>query len=231
MSVGQRLRAPVAAAQGIWLRSTRTMAPPAAGPTSGTAGPDGGPPLRLAVLGESTAAGCGVERHEDGFTGSLARLLAGRTGRPVHWQVVGRFGATSRRIRYRLLPEIDEGLDVAVLLAGGNDVLSGRGPEEWRDHLTAVVDELLNRADQVLVAGTPPFQLFPSMPATLGLVLAGRAATLDEVSREVCAARPGTTWVTMNDIPRPEYFAADRFHLSAEGYRHWAEVIADHLVQ
>lgn len=230
MTVGQRLRAPVAAAQGIWLRTTTTMAPPATGPTSGRTGSGPGAPLALAVLGESTAAGCGVDSHQDGFTGSLAGELARRTGRAVQWQVVGRFGATSRRIRYRLLPQVGDGLDVAVLLAGGNDVLSGRAPQEWREHLSAVVDELLERADHVVVTGIPPFQLFPSMPATLGRELARRAVRLDQVSREVCADRPGTTWVTMEELPRPEFFASDRFHLSGAGYRRWAEVVADHLV-
>ena len=221
---------PVAAAQGMWLRSTIRMAPPATGPTSGTVGTTSRTPLSVAVLGESTAAGCGVESHDIGFTGWLARAIAGRTQRPVQWQVVGQFGATARRLRYRLLPQLGEDLDVAVLLAGGNDTMSGRSPDEWRDDVTAIVDDLMARAGQVVVAGVPPFALFPSMPATLGRYLSERAAALDEVSRQVCAARPCTTWVTMTEVPTPDFFASDRFHLSAAGYRRWAEVVADHLV-
>ncbi len=146
--------------------------------------------------GESTAAGCGVDNHDDGFTGCLAREITARTQRPVQWQVVGQFGATARRIRYRLLPQLGEDLNVAVLLAGGNDVMSGRSPNQWRDDVSAIVDDLMERADHVVVAGIPPFALFPSMPTTLGRYLSERAAALDDVSRQICAVRPCTTWFT-----------------------------------
>jgi lysophospholipase L1-like esterase len=225
----RRLHLPVAAAQGLWLRSTIKVAPPAPGPTRGRAGTTSRPALRIAVVGESTAAGCGVDSHDEGFAGSLARELTARTHRPVDWQVAGQLGATARRIRHRLLPQVDEDLDAAVLLAGGNDVMSRRTPEEWQDDLTAIVDDLTGRAGHVVVAGTPPFALFPAMPATLGRYLSERAAALDEVARRVCASRPCATWVTMPGIPGPDFFARDRFHLSAVGYRHWAQVIAGHL--
>lgn len=224
-----RLQLPVAAVQGMWLRSTIKLAPPATGPTHGTMGKRSRPALRIAVLGDSTAAGCGVRTHDEGFTGSLAREISARTQRPVDWQVAGQFGATARRIRYRLLPEISDELDAAVLLAGGNDVMSGRSPDEWGADLAAITDDLMGRADHVVIAGVPPFALFPAIPPALGRYLSERAAALDEVSRRVCAVRPGATWVTMTEIPRPEYFAFDRFHLSAAGCRRWAQVIADHL--
>jgi hypothetical protein len=54
----------------------------------------------------------------------------------------------------------------------------------------------MERADHVVVAGTPPFALFPSMPTTLGRYLSERAAALDDVSRQICAVRPCTTWFT-----------------------------------
>jgi lysophospholipase L1-like esterase len=212
------------------MRSTIRMAPPATGPTSGTVGTTSRTPLRIAVVGESTAAGCGVDNHDDGFTGCLAREVTARTQRPVQWQVVGRFGATARRIRYQLLPQLDEDFDVAVLLAGGNDVMSGRSPGQWSDDVSAIVDGLMERAGHVVAAGVPPFALFPSMPTTLGRYLGERAAALDDVSRQICAVHPCTTWITMTGVPAPDFFAADRFHLSAVGYQRWAQVVADHLV-
>ena len=170
-----------------------------------------------------------MDSHDEGFTGSLAREITARTQRPVEWQVAGQRGATARRIRYRLLPQVGEDLDAAVLLAGGNDVMGLRSPEEWRDDLAAIVDDLMGRAGHVVIAGTPPFALFPAMPATLGRYLTERAAVLDEVSRHICASRACTTWVTMTGVPGPDFFATDRFHLSAVGYRQWARVIAGHL--
>jgi len=225
---------PVVAVQGMWVRTRTEELPPAGGPTSGAVGEAAespAPPVRIAVLGESTAAGCGVDSHGDGFAGALARELVERSRRPVVWEVVGRHGATARRIRHRLLPQVGTDLDIAVLLAGANDVLSRRTPEAWAEDLAAIVDGLAGRAEQVAVAGLPPFGAFPSLPATLGRYLAGRAAALDAASRQVCAGRPQVTWIGAADVltPGPEFFARDGFHPSAVGYGHWARMVADGL--
>lgn len=224
-----RLLLPVVAVQGRWMRSAIRMAPPAGGPTRGTVGDATGPPLRLGVLGDSTAAGCGVDTHDNGFAAWLARDLAARTGRPVVWEVVGQFGATARRIRHRLLPQLGGNLDVAVLLAGGNDVLTRRTPDQWRDDLAAILDGLTGRSEQVVVAGLPPFASFPSLPATLGRYLAERASALDTVSRQLCAQQPRTTWTGPAGLPPPDCFAHDHFHPSASGYRLWARAVADRI--
>lgn len=226
---------PIVAIQGMRVRAATGVLPPAAGPTSGTAGEDTSqPPLRVAVLGESTAAGCGADTNDNAFPGWLARGLATRTGRSVQWQVVGQYGATARRIRHRLLPQLGgEKLNVAVLLAGVNDVLTRRAPKQWGDDLAAIVDGLTERAEQVVVTGIPPFDAFPSLPTTLGRYLAGRARALDEVSRQVCGERSLTTWISSVDLlptDDPLFFAPDRFHPSASGYRRWAEVVAGEIM-
>ncbi|PZF81576.1 SGNH/GDSL hydrolase family protein [Jiangella anatolica] len=222
-----RLLLPVVALQAMWVRSTFTLAEAAAGPLAGTAGA-GDTPLRVAVLGESTAAGAGVGSHDDGFAGALARSLTERTGRPVAWQVSAQNGATSRRIRHRLLPTLTGDYDVAVLLAGANDVLTRRPAADWRDDLAAIVDGLAERAGQVVVAGIPPFERFPALPRTLRRYLGERAAALDDVARQVCAGRPRVTWATVDAAmpSSPELFSADRFHPSATGYQLWAAAVA-----
>ncbi|TDD68607.1 SGNH/GDSL hydrolase family protein [Jiangella aurantiaca] len=224
-----RLLFPIVALQGLWVRSTFTLAGPVDGPLTGTTGEGAGPPLRVAILGESTAAGSGVDSHDDGFAGGLAAALAARTGRPVDWEVAAQFGATARRIRYRLLPRLTGDYDVAVLLAGANDVLTRRPAADWGADLAVIVDGLGERAERVVVAGIPPFGLFPGLPRTLRRYLGERAAALDAVAREVCAARPRVTWTTVGtDVPPSlDFFSADRFHPSATGYGLWSSAVAD----
>ncbi|GAA4104528.1 SGNH/GDSL hydrolase family protein [Actinomadura miaoliensis] len=222
---------PVIAAQGIWVRSRTERLPEASGPAEGSVGDGSGPPLRIAVLGESTAAGCGVGTHDEGFAAALARELAARAHRPVTWAAVGRNSATAHVIRHRLLPRLPEDLDAAVLLAGVNDVLTRRAPAAWGEDLAAIVSGLHDRAAHVAVAGIPPFEAFSSLPAALGRYLAQRADALDAVSRRICAGRPRTTWINSAGIVPvgPDFFARDRFHPSAEGYRRWAQAAADHI--
>jgi lysophospholipase L1-like esterase len=222
---------PAAAVQGVRLRRRLERLPEAAGPTSGTAGGGDRTPVRLAVIGESTAAGCGAPTHEDAFAGALARSLAERCARPIAWTVHGCNGATSRDVRYRLLPRLAGPVDVAVLMIGVNDVKGLRPLRRWHDDLSAILDALTHRSGEVAVTGIPPFDVFPSMPRALGRLLAGRAHTLDTVARRLCADRPGARWVGSRGlIPvEPESFARDGFHPSPRGYRLWAQAVSDRL--
>ncbi|MER7764207.1 SGNH/GDSL hydrolase family protein [Streptomyces sp. NPDC097619] len=223
---------PLIALQGLWVKATTEVLPEAKGPRTGTVGTDAlGTPLKVAVLGESTAAGCGVDHHDEGFPGSLARALSERHGAPVTWEVVGQHGATGRRVRHRLLPQLGRGYDLTVLLAGSNDVLSRRAPEEWGEDLAAILDELADRSTSVVVVGIPPFADFPSLPSALARYCAERAAATDRVSRSVCAERPQVTFMGSTDIMQitPDFFARDGFHPSAFGYGRWAQAVSDHL--
>lgn len=223
---------PVVAAQGLWVRSSLKLLPPAGGPTAGTVGEvEAGNPVRIAIVGESTAAGCGVDSHDEAIAGNLARVLAERTGRPVEWEAVGQYGATGRRIRYKLIPEVGHDVSAAVLLAGANDVLSRRTPAEWAEDVEAIVEELCQRAEQVVVTGIPPFKTFPSLPGTLRRHLSRSAAAFDEASRRVCAERPRATFISSTDaMPMgADFFSGDRFHPSAYGYARWAEGIAEQI--
>ena len=204
------------------------LLPEASGPTFGVVGDQAQAPFRIAVVGESTAAGCGVATHDEGFAAALAQELAFSLNRPVAWNVFAQHGATARRIRYKLLPQMEESVDRAVLLAGANDVLAGRKPEQWGDDLAAIVDDLAGRAGEVTVVGIPAFKTFPSLPATLRRYLAEQATELDGVSQQICAPRPSVTWVTSTAMPDDlaDFFAADGFHPSADGYRYWAHAVS-----
>lgn len=218
-------------AQGLWVRQRTEVLPPAEGPTTGLVGQTAEVnPLRLAVLGESTAAGCGVANHGEGFAGALAELLSKQTGRPVAWQVVGEHGATARRIRYRLLLQLEGDFDLAVVLAGANDVLTRRAPHAWGQDLAAILKGLADRAERIAVVGTPPFAAFPSLPKALRTYLADRASAIDGVTQGLCESSPHVDFVgSEHSLVDHGFFARDGFHPSVHGYQRWAELVAETL--
>lgn len=221
---------PVIAAQGLWVRRRVEALPEASGPTTGTTAGNGAP-MRLVVVGESTAAGCGASTHDEAFTGAFARALASRRAQPVTWTVHGRNGATLCRVRYRILPGLDGGADVMVLLIGVNDVLNRTPAQQWNDDLAAVLTALTERSQRVVVAGIPPFEAFPSLPRALRGYLAARGRVLDDIARSLCATYAQAFWIASTDLvpADAEFFARDGFHPSPAGYQRWAQTLSDQI--
>lgn len=156
--------------------------------------------------------------HEEAFTGAFARALADRRDRPVRWSVHGRHGATIRRVRHRMVSDLDARSDVTVLLIGVNDVLNRTPTQQWNDDIAAVLNALTERSEIVVVAGIPPFEAFPSLPRALRGYLTGRGRVLDDTARALCASRPAASWISSTDLvpAEVEFFTRDGFHPSEQ---------------
>ncbi|ACJ52704.1 hypothetical protein Blon_1625 [Bifidobacterium longum subsp. infantis ATCC 15697 = JCM 1222 = DSM 20088] len=89
-----------------------------------------------------------VERHY----AAACRARRKRTGRPVAWRTVGKLGATARRVRYRMIGDINDRPDVLIVCVGGNDMLAGRSVREWAAGLAPVLDAAKNKAGRVVHA-------------------------------------------------------------------------------
>jgi lysophospholipase L1-like esterase len=218
------LLAPVLIYQGKGLRRIPRL-PEAADPAGTAAG--GSPPARLAVFGDSTAAGVGVKRHQDALAGMLAAAVAGRVGPEVSWRAVARSGATSRTAR-KLVPGLVDGgwrPDVVVALIGINGLKNLRPLRGW-DHdvaaLLAAIGQATGRVP-VIVSGMAPVSRFPALPQPVRAVLALRASAMDHALRRVA----GDGHVPVNpQMIGSGFFAADGFHPSSKGYRAWAGELA-----
>lgn len=221
--------APVLIGQGLRVRRRTPVLPEASGPRHGSAG--AGDPLRLVVVGESTAAGVGVERIEDAVAGRFARELAARTGREVRWAVSARTGVTAADARRDLLAAVvREPSDLALVVLGVNDTLRLTRPSAWRRTVGEIVAALRAAQDGgglVLLAGVPDLDGFTGLPRPLRTVLGRQSRELDG---ELCALADGAG---VRHVPMPaldglaEPFAGDAFHPSAEAYREWGRRLAE----
>jgi lysophospholipase L1-like esterase len=219
------LLAPVLIYQGRGLRQRIPRLPEATGPAGTVAGT--GPPIRLAVFGDSTAAGVGAKRHQDALAGLLGAAVSGTTGREVSWRAVARSGATSRTAR-DLVPGLVAGAwrpDVVVVLIGVNDLKNLRRLRDW-DHdvpaLLAAIAETTSGAP-VVVSGMAPVRLFPVLPQPMRAAMAVRARAMDHVLRQAAGDRHVPVDPAMIG---DGFFAEDGFHPSSRGYRAWAGALA-----
>lgn len=220
--------APVLIVQARALRRTALILPEAARPWSGSiAGPD---PLRLLVLGDSTAAGVGADSQTDALPGNLGRELAERWSRGVNWTAIGRSGATSADLVSDFLSSATtHSYDFIFLSIGANDALGLRSRSAFSRDLRTVIQALRDSSPDatILMSSLPAFYRFELLPEPLRRNLYLHSRSLESAAREVV---DGFAGVIISPPPPPYtdgFFATDLFHPSPSGYRDWARFAID----
>lgn len=226
------LSLPVLVWQAVRVRRTMPQLPEALGLDGEVAG--SGTTRRIALLGESTAAGVGVGSNEHGLAGNIATNLAAATGTRVEWNVAARTGTTARSATGELLPGLVRrcpALDAVVVVLGVNDLVRGRSLRSWARDVRALLSALreqLGPDSAVVVSGLPPFEQFPSLTRPLRTVLARRAKSLNSVLVRVCD-EAGAHFVLLDTELDEPFFCSDRFHPSGRGYAIWAGALTEPL--
>lgn len=201
-------------------------------PTPSTA--TGAGPLTLAIIGDSGAAGLGVETPEQTPGAILARGLAAATGRPVRLACHAVVGAKSADLAAQLDDLDDDPLgqpDIVVICIGGNDITNQvRIPSAVAD-LAEAVARLRTLDVEVVVATCPDLGTIRPVAQPLRAV-ARRLSRQLASAQTVAAVSAGATTVSLSDLLGPAFhadpntlFSSDRFHPSAAGYARMAEAV------
>ena len=111
-----------------------------------------------------------------------------------------------------------------LLRAGGNDIHSGKSPERVFEDFKAFVAKIRTHLPDAEI-------VFISIgPAPVRWAEADKAKAANALIAEYIKATPGVKYVETFDLtlgpdgqPRPEFFAEDRLHFSAEGNKLLAE--------
>jgi lysophospholipase L1-like esterase len=189
-----------------------------------------GTEVRLLLMGDSMAAGVGVEHNEDGFAGQLATAFAAESGRPVSWRVIARRGVTAQYVKEYFIHRMKDPLnqwypDVVVISIGLNELLRFRSFAGWQRDIQILIRDVRHQLGDgvpLLFAGMPPVGHFPVLPRPLRTVLGMRAKVMDKILSKV-AAKSGAIHVplpaeVLRESPG-EFFARDRVHPSSRGYQ------------
>ena len=204
--------------------------------------------LRLVVLGDSTAAGVGVDRPEHALPHLIAQRIADAERREVHVVNYGWAGARvchlvpeqlPRALR-PLRPEDQEGFlsgaDLVAVVIGANDATHRTRPARFRADLRATLETVRAAAPRARVvhAGIPTFRGALRTLEPLMFITDHYARLLRPISREE-SERAGVAYADLaRDVPprlrgRTDVLASDQFHLSAVGYAAWADVVVEAL--
>lgn len=194
-------------------------------PADGHVGPPG-PPLRVAWLGDSLAAGLGADHVDDTPAHVVARMLE----RSVDLRMLAVPGSRAVDVLRDQLPQLDPATDLIVLSIGANDVASNGSRAEY----AAALDRILAATAPIptVVLSLPDMATPDRIPEPLRTVAGARARWFEAARGRVAASHPHVRSVDVASRPAGmtrqaarAYLSADHFHPGAQGYRCWAERI------
>jgi hypothetical protein len=182
-----------------------------------TAGID---PVRILIIGDGPAAGCGVRTHDLGIAGHLARQITGRIDRGVVVTVMAQPGASARATLKRL-DEVDlDGYDTIVLMLATTDAFCLTNRRSWRADMTELVRALSSTGTASLfVTSTANLRVARSL-SPLARCLTGRHARMLNMETSRICGQFNTPMIHLD--------AASG--LTSRTYRRWGRRIGAHVV-
>ncbi len=191
----------------------------------GRYGPATGTSVRIAVLGDSVAAGLGADDAADTVAGVLARGVGGLTARPVLITNHAVVGARSADLERQVTRCLSARPHVAVIIIGANDVTHLTPRRIAARHLDTALARLADAGVAVVVGTCPDLGTVRPVGPPLRWVARELSRALAAEQRRV-ARQNGAATVNLYDRLGPEFianadalFANDRFHPSGLGYR------------
>ncbi|MET3961119.1 lysophospholipase L1-like esterase [Marmoricola sp. OAE513] len=183
-----------------------------------------GPAIKVALLGDSSAAGYGVSTVEETPGAFLGSGMAARANRRVHLGAFCVSGAKSSDLVGQIKAALPTAPDVAVILIGANDVTHRMLPSESVRFLSEAVRRLQDAGVQVVVGTCPDLGTVRPIPQPLRQVARQWSRRL-AAAQTIAVVEAGGRTVSLGSILGPEFdadptvfFGPDRFHPSAAGY-------------
>ncbi len=183
-------------------------------------------PIVYVALGDSTGSGVGA--REGGYVLRLFnRLVQRRPGSRLNNLCVS--GATTADVvRGQLQRGVAANPDLVTVGIGINDIGHGLTLEQFSKNYEEILSTLRQKTRaQIVVSNLPDVSSAPRIPGALRKEYQQQIMRFSQRLEEI-AARHGVTVfdiyaITHDELgSHPEYFSADGFHPSDEGYELWA---------
>ncbi|MBB5153496.1 SGNH/GDSL hydrolase family protein [Saccharopolyspora phatthalungensis] len=181
-------------------------------------------PLEFAVLGDSAAAGLGVDLPAELPGVRLARGLAEELDRPVELTTHAIVGTTSQELAAQVDAALVRPPELVLIIIGANDVTSMLPVSACADLLGQAVRRLVEAGVTVVVGTCPDLGAIRPIPQPLRSIARHWSLALGRAQRRVVDAAGGRA-LPLADLLSPEFlarpgefFSPDRYHPSAAGY-------------
>lgn len=183
-------------------------------------------PIIYVALGDSTGAGVGA--REGGYVARLFKRLAERRPESRLTNLCVSGATTADLVRGQLQRGVQLNPDLVTVGIGINDIGHGMTLEQFSKNYEEILSTLREKTRaKIVVANLPDVSSAPRIPGSLRYQYQREIMRFSRRLEEI-AARHGVTMFDVYTITHeqlashPEYFSADGFHPSDEGYELWA---------
>lgn len=188
-----------------------------------------GKPLSLLILGDSAAAGVGVETQKDALSGAIIQELQNEFF--LQWKLHAKTGDTTRQVFHALQHLEERKYDVIVTSISVNDVTKLTSAKSWIQQQKQLFEHIQKRFQPklIIVSGVPPMQHFPALPNPLAWLFGQYAEQMNQKLQQWLAPQSQFKFLQY-DIETFQAMnltmASDGFHPSKEVYEIWGRQIA-----
>jgi len=188
-----------------------------------------GKPLSLLILGDSAAAGVGVETQKDALSGVIIQELQNEFF--LQWKLHAKTGDTTRQVFHALQHLEERKYDVIVTSIGVNDVTKLTSAKSWIQQQEQLFEHIQKRFQPklIIVSGVPPMQHSPALPNPLAWLFGQYAEQMNQKLQQWLAPQSQFKFLQY-DIETFQAMnlsmASDGFHPSKEVYEIWGRQIA-----
>ena len=185
--------------------------------------------LSLLILGDSAAAGVGVEHQDDALLGAILHEL--KDDFEIDWKLQAKTGDTSPKVIHALDQIEVQHYDVIVTSVGVNDVTKLIPVEVWIQKQEQLYSKIQQKFSPKLIiaAGVPPMNMFPALPNPLAWLFGQYAKQMNQQLEKFVNQQVNMQWIEY-DIEKYRamnlQMAADGFHPSKEVYTLWGQEVA-----
>lgn len=226
------LLSPIALYLGLKVRSRTPRLLPPTGPKTGQIGKTGKAAYNILIIGDSSAAGVGVDDINETIGPQLAQILHQKTRAGVSWRIAGANSAISEEVRDYVVPNLQRGAYTHIVLCvATNDMKNFLSDRRFKKGFGGLLYALHAKWPDTPIIWTPMLDMttVPGLPPLLRVILRMRADIINRRGRQLCRERHAIVTPPL-DSTDPSGFSVDGFHASAAGYHYWAGVLAQTIL-
>ena len=193
-----------------------------------------GKSLSLLILGDSAAAGVGVNVQDDALLGSILKELSSEFS--IQFYLHATTGFTTDQVIQSIQTLETQHFDVIITSVGVNDITKFTSPQAWIAKQKQLYDILKHKfSPQLTIAsGVPPMDQFPALPNPLAWLFGQYAKAMNLELGQFVAQQKQMEWIEYDlkkFLTLNLAMAKDGFHPSKEIYQYWGKQVAEKIRQ